>query len=534
MYPLSAQFGNFAITAFLVYLVLRAIGSGRPGAELAQARRHALWCAVIGFFATSSSNWFDTFYQLPFGQLDEGGFWVGVGMALTPAVWLFFVYVAGQFTWPRNLKPQRSASLQPRSLSGLLPRYLALLLGLVLVCLGIALWAVRDVTALSALPARTIEREDYWAQYPEQPGIRGFTEILPLTLVFAGSIVLAVLGATFLILLRKPLPGISDHDNRLLRRTWLNRLFRTAIIAVSTLAGSLLHSKARWFSRQADQFADTATTDTMDYYDQLHDVVGQWDSVANYAVIGITIAMLFWRPPTDFEGVPKSSSNPVSRMREQLFTMQFVTCALTVLVTAVLGGLIGYEFSTEVSFSPTRGELTMLSYVGVAVFYLLANAAIMYYTHVQSRQAADLPKSHRTLPRWTYLVAGLLSITSLAVMLNPPTSWLWGVVAVRPLVALGLVALLLVLFLGFRYLVRRMTLPWDVDEDMEIWYRRVLELRALRAVTTIIVALPLAAYPFPAGTVTLALVIFLLPSAVVLERPDLARKRELAELRRTS
>lgn len=534
MNPLSAQFGAFAITAFIVYLVLRAVGSRRPGAELAQARRHALWCAVIAYFATSSSHWFDTFYQVPVGQLDVGGFWVGVGMAATPAAWLLFVYVAGQFTWPRNLKPQRSASLQPRSLAGLVPKNLAVILAVVLGGLGAALWAVRDVTALPGLPARTIEREDYWAQYPEQAGFRGFTEILPLTLIFAGCMVLTVLAVTFLVLLRKPLPGISDYDNRLLRRTWLNRLYRTAIVAVTTSAGSVLHYKARWLSRNADQYADTATPDTMDYYYQLSDSVGQWDSVANYTVMGITLAMLFWAPPANFDGIAAQHARPVSRMRDQLFTMQFITSALTVLVVILVGGLVAYDSVPANSLSPAQGERIMLGYAGVALLYLLANAAIMTYTHFRSQAASDLPKFWRPLPLWTYLVAGVLSIASLVVMLKPPVSLLWGVVPVRPAVALALVLFLIGSFIGFRYLARYMTLPWEVGPDMEVWYRRVLELRALRAVTTIILALPLAGYPFPDGTVALALVIFLLPSALVLERPDLARQRELAEARRTS
>lgn len=534
MNPLSAQFSTFAVTALILYFVLRAVGVRRAGDEVAQARRHALWCALIGFFASSSSDWFDTFYQVPEGMAVDYGFWAGLGMAATPAAWLFFIYFAGQFTWPRDLKPQRSASLQPRSLAGLVPKALAIFLGLVLIAAAVALWAVRDVTAMAAQPERTIEREDYWANYPPEDGIRSFAQVLPTTILSLGCVVLAVLGITFLVLLRKPLPGISDHDNRVLRRTWLNRLYRTAIVLVSTLAGSVLHYKARWLSRQNDQYTDTTPNFDMDTIDHMVSTVGQWDSVANYAVAGIALTMLFWRPATNFESLVPERSRPVSRMRDQLFTMQFTTTMLTVLLLIVVGALPAYYSSSQTPLTPARAELTMLAYGSIALVYLLANAAIMTYTHLASRAAATLPKTYRRLPLWSYLIAGALGLASLIVMLWPPVDLLWGVVPARPLVILGLVLLMGGAFAAFRIFVRRLTLPWEAGTEMEIWYRRVLELRALRVVTTALVAMPLGFYPFPTGSVLFALVIFFIPSAFVLERPDLARKRELAEMERTS
>ncbi|WP_279403463.1 hypothetical protein, partial [Arthrobacter sp. JCM 19049] len=36
-----------------------------------------------------------------------------------------------------------------------------------------------------------------------------------------------------------------------------------------------------------------------------------WDSVGNYAVLGVALVMLFWRPPQNFEGVTAVPRHPV-------------------------------------------------------------------------------------------------------------------------------------------------------------------------------------------------------------------------------
>lgn len=521
MNPLSAQFSTFAVTAFLVYLVLRAVGSRREGNQLAMARRHALWCAVIAFFASSSSDWFDTFYQIPNDPDTVYGFWTALGTAATPAAWLAFAYIAGQFTWPRHLKPQRSASLTARSLTGLIPRPLLALLVLASVAAGAAMWAVRDVTGLAPQPERIIDREDYWAQYPQQYGFRAAPEVLPVVAASLGFIVLTVILVTILVLYRKPLPGISDHDNRLLRKTWLNRLYRTAIYLVVVTAGSLLHYKARWLYRQADLYTDSTPGFDHERYEQMLAGAGPWDDVANYAVMGVALLMLFWRPPSSFQGLPAARANPTGRLRDQLYSAHFLTTALLFLLMGVFGWTVTEELDYQDMPSAAHAERIMLFCAAAALFYLAANAAIMAYTSSRSRSAASLPRHHRPLPRWIYLVAAILVLASTFVLLNPPLDYLWGMVPARPMVVAPLVLLVLLGYLGFRQYTRRTVIPWDVTKEHEIWYRRVLELRALRAVVAALVAMPLVAYPFPPGSVAFALLIFFLPSALMLERPAL-------------
>lgn len=520
MNGLSDQFGTFAVTALLVYLVLRAVGSRREGHQLALARRHAWWCAVIAFFASSSSSWFSTFYEIPNEPFNEYSLTAALGTAATPAAWILFVYVAGQFTWPRKLKPQRSASLQPRTVTGLIPRTLLALLVAAFSAAGIALWAVRDVTGLPPQRERIIEGEDYWAQVPDQPGIRAAADSTPMVLACLGLLLMVTVIVTILVIYRKPLPGISDHDNRLLRRTWLNRLYRTVIVVVVSTAGELLHYKARWFSRISDGFmTDTGyDRDSSEYFTSL---VGTWDSVANYAVTGVAVLMLFWRPPGNFNGLPAVRTNPVARLRDQLYSVNFVTAAITL---ALLSAFYAWAASVEQTQSyptPERGEKIMLLLALAALFYLASNAAVMAYVSYRSRGVAALPRHSGPLPKWCYAVAIVLVLGSVYVTLNPPLDYLWGLAPARPLVPLALVLLLVLGFTGLACFARRMVLPWDVSADMETWYRKVLELRALRAVTAAIIAMPLMGYPFPDGVGVFALVVFLLPSALFLERPAL-------------
>lgn len=90
----------------------------------------------------------------------------------------------------------------------------------------------------------------------------------------------------------------------------------------------------------------------------------------------------------------------------------------------------------------------------------------------------------------------------------------------------GLILLLLATHLGFVWFSRRAIIPWAVSSAEEIWYRKVLELRSMRVNTSAVVAMLLIGYGFPAGLGLFALLIFVVPAVIFLERPGSAFVRE--------
>ena len=95
---------------------------------------------------------------------------------------------------------------------------------------------------------------------------------------------------------------------------------------------------------------------------------------------------------------------------------------------------------------------------------------------------------------------------------------------VRGLV-IGLLLLLAAAHMGFIWSCRRATIPWAVSPAEEIWYRRVLELRSMRVATSAVLAMLLIGYGFPAGLGLFALVVFVVPAVIFLERPGTAMVR---------
>src|SRR5699024_9380603 len=138
-----------------------------------------------------------------------------------------------------------------------------------------ALWAAGDVPYRAPTAQRELSGEELSYFIPAADGLRPAGEVLPYLALCLGLLVAATLLASLVILRRRPLPGISRHDNRVLRRVWLNRLYRTVAVVLAANGAAALHYKARWFHQQA------AAGDL----ERLRALGDGWDSVGNYAVL---------------------------------------------------------------------------------------------------------------------------------------------------------------------------------------------------------------------------------------------------------
>lgn len=517
MESLQSQFGSFAIAAFIVYFVLRALGPQKNRVLIERARQHALWCAIIGYFASSSTAWFGDAMEIPYsdpGKLDPVA---SVAVAATPALWVCFIYIAGQYTWPRSLKPQRTATLAPRSLTSPIPKTLLAILSAVFVTACLAAYSVRDVAAISPLPAVEYSTEDSSWSNPEQSGLRPATDGLPYLYLDLSLLIVATAVVTFVILRRKPLPGISEHDNRLLRTTWLNRLYRTVIFLLATHGAEAIHYKARWFHIVSTDELDGLGAG-IDYMDKMSGIGGNLDTVANLAVVGISALMLFWAPPSNFENLHKPAFIPFTRMRDQLLSLQFTSAVLTILAICIAWPYLPNEDELTI---PTgeRETWILVIFAGAALFYLALNVSYLSYVNRVSRRVATAPKHSAPLPKWSYICAGILVAACTYYLLFPPLNYLWGFTAPYKTVVLGLVLLLFLAHLGFVWFVRGTIIPWETSPSEDIWYRRVLEIRSMRTVTSAVVAMLVVGYEFPARLDLLALLIFVMPAIIFLKHP---------------
>lgn len=523
---LTSQFGSFAIAALVIYVILRNLASKEGGDRLALARRHAFWCALIGFFASTSADWFSTLAAIPY--YDESPLRIpeAIGAAATPALWVAFIYIAGQFTWPHKLRPKRTASLQPRTLSGLVPKSLVGIMAATFAAGMLAIYSVRDVTGFAPTPEVIEDDGDgYYMTADAQDGLRSAAEVLPYLALSLVLLLVAAFAATILILRRKPLDGISEHDNRLLRITWLNRLYRTVTVLLAGLAGEALHFKARWISDDADK---SMGGEGIEYWERMNDLAGRWDQTANYIDLAITVVMFFWRPPVNFESLRPAVSSAFTRLREQLFAVQYLSAMAAILLVAVGWPMLP---SSETQEMPTaeRATAILALLAGATLFYLLVNAAYLAYMAIKTRAAARMPKPAARLPLWTYVVAGLLMAASLYFLLFPPLDLLWGFVAPNRWIIAGLAAALLAAHAGFVLLVRSVAIPWQVGAEVEIWYRQVLEFRSLRVVAGAFVAMPMMGYQLFADFSLFGLLVFCAPAVLALPRPQGSMRPETSD-----
>ncbi|MGO2052725.1 hypothetical protein ACT3UD_15490 [Glutamicibacter sp. 287] len=502
MDQLSTAAFSMAIGAALIYAWLRTVARQDNRPALLRARSHSFWCALIAFFVSSSGGVSNQ--QAAHAGAGES-LWASDLLAATgPALWLLSIYLIGLYSWPASVANVRAASLEPRSMMTPLPKALSAVAALVLLGAGLTLWMIRDVTGVP--PQYEVASSDAygstWVSQSATDGLRAADQMLALFAINLASLALALLIAMLFILLRKPLGSLSPHDNQVLREVWLNRLLRTSILAFASVGASSLHYKASWLM----------SLDRTMYQ--------PWQNTANVAMLITFIAMALWKPPENFARTtsPKPASSFL-RMRENLFAIGFLTTALTLIALACSSSLVQTEYADNARPGENAPQ-AIVSLLVVALLFLVLNAGFLGYLHLKSRGTHSLARHSADLPRYVYVLAGLLLIGATYLLINPPFEYFWGLVPVKPVFALGALLALLAATACHIWWVRRAALPWDVTVEQEIWYRQVHELRALRVVTAAAVAM--LAWGYEAGPYVSAvgIIVFCCPAVIILARPE--------------
>ena len=112
---------------------------------------HALWTAAIAFLATGTTGLANLWAIPDSNHPGESSAAALIMHAAAPGLWLGIIYTLGQFTWPRHLKPVRSASLEVRSVKTVIPKFLA---GLLLVCTVLSTVAIVFAWSDTGAPGR--------------------------------------------------------------------------------------------------------------------------------------------------------------------------------------------------------------------------------------------------------------------------------------------------------------------------------------------------------------------------------------------
>lgn len=503
----SATFG-IAIGAAVIYLWLRIVAQQDNRPALTRARSHSFWCALIAFFVCTSGSPGDLKDTVTHSEIGVAE----VMDAINPGLWLLLIYLLGLYSWPKSVTAVRAASLEPRSVFTPLPRALSLIAVLVFFGSATALFFIRDVAGYpSQFAVETFDSTGGGGTIQSaQAGLAEAATLIPLYALSLASLGFALLVATALIMFRKPLGSLTPHDNQVIRAVWLNRLLRTAILGFAAVGVAALQYKSSWL---------------LNLYPEA-DAYRLWQNVGNFAMLLIVILVAAWAPPSNYvKNADTVPSSAFSRMRDNLFSLGFITTALSLVVLAMMP----WSMQTEVSFNTRPGETApqvMILLVGFAALYLALNAGYLGYVHHSSKSVHHLARNVQNLPRYVYVLAGILIIGSGYLLINPPLNYFWGLVKVGSTFALFMVFAVLALTAGYIWWARRASLPWQVSAEQEIWYRRVLEFRALRTGTAAILMMPGWGYAPAPYLWAAAVVVFCCPAVIILARP-VAKVRQL-------
>ncbi|WP_159611064.1 hypothetical protein [Glutamicibacter sp. JC586] len=501
MDQLSASALSVAIAATIIYLWLRSVATGGKVPALQRARSHSFWCALIAFFVSTS------------GELRK--LWVIDGqteptisliiIALSAGGWIALVYIIGLFTWPQELQPVRVASLEPRTFTSPFPRKLGALVGALAVVSIALLWPVSQVSGQSPQGYSETESTSDFGEPFEQvstvtPGWHSGTEVAPLLALSILGVLVAAALVSFVILKRQPLTGISTAHNQQLRTVWLNRLLRhTGWILVG-------------ISVSAISYADP--------------ILGpEWSRISTFAYLGLGFVLLVWGPNVPaLKNEHPNVHSAFARMRSHTLTVSYIATAVLLVcsyVIAVVASERTYEVSTV--YGDMRARLSNTSLVIVwgalaVVLFLVISAGFALYADRRAKHGATRSPQTQNLPFWVYLIAALC-VTSGSVLLYIPDA-VPSNMRVSPWLTTGVIVGLLIFAAGYHWWIRRCAVPWDVTMEQEIWYRQVLEFRALRVLSSAFFLLPGLAYPDEPAVIALGVGLFCIPAFLVVPRPN--------------
>lgn len=506
MDQLSASALSVAIAATIIYVWLRSVASGRKVPALQRAKSHSFWCALIAFFVSTS------------GELSK--LWVLDGhteptislifIALRAGGWTVLIYIIGLFTWPKELHSVRVASIEPRSFTTPFPRKLGALVGALAVVSIALLWPVSQVPGQSSQGYFEKESTSDYEEQTEQiravtPGWHSGTEVAPLLALSILGVLLAAVLVSFVILKRRPLAGISTAHNQQLRTVWLNRLLRhTGWILVG-------------ISVSAISYADP--------------ILGpEWNRISTFACLGLGFVLLVWGPNVPaLKNEHPNVHSAFARMRSHTLTVSYIATAV-LLVCAYVIAVVASERTYEVStvYGDMRARLSNASLVIVwgalaVVLFLVISAGFALYADRRAKHGATRSPQTQNLPFWVYLIAALC-VTSGSVLLYVPDA-VPPNMRVSAWLTTGVIVGLLIVAAGYFWWVRHCAVPWDVTNEQEIWYRHVLEFRALRILSSAFFLLPGLAYPDEPAIIAVGVALLCIPAFLVVPQPKPATLR---------
>lgn len=472
-----------ALSAGFIFLLLRIFSSNSHQNNRARnISSHAFWTAVIAFFA-SGVNGLSNLWALPSFTTYGASNWENRIMhAAAPGLWLGIIYLIGQFTWPRHLQPVRSASLEVRSATALIPKYLAGFLLIITMLSSVAIgFAWNDAGAAhrsgvdqsssyisdyetdengnpvdeqgnSIDPSRfdedgyLIDDEDGYLIVDEDQryvsnidGARPGNEVAPYLAGGLALVMLSVVAVTATVAQRPPLQTLSTEENDTLRRIWINRLLRTAVI-VSAGFGSM---SLQYMGQTASDRAVWAIPQDPDisYQSSSSGLNVNWLlGGGSLWMVAIVLVMAFWAPPRlpyELSDTPRTdapTSASFSKARDFLLLLQG-----TLLVLVVIAGIMPSWLTTQSETSQVwqvtevDGQsveqlvhssgpqiidqlwgvtFTLAVMVGAyLLFHLLGNYVIK--RRLGDSVPIDVPFKN-LLPRWFLIIVGLAVATGLA------------------------------------------------------------------------------------------------------------------------
>lgn len=463
-----------ALSAGFIFLLLRIFsGNSNQNNRARDISSHAFWTAVIAFFA-SGVNGLSNLWTLPsFTTYGESNWENRIMHAAAPGLWLGLIYLIGQFTWPRHLQPVRSASLEVRSAKALIPKYLAGLLLIITLLSSVAIgFAWNDAGAAQRTGSdqtnsniSDYDTDDYGNPVDEQgnsidpnlfdedgnfiadrnqpfvsniDGVRPGDQVAPYLAGGLALVMLSVVVVTATVAHRPPLQTLSAEENDILRRIWINRLLRTAVIVSAGFGsmslqymGQAASDRATWAIPQDPDIGYQFTNSGLSV-NWLLGGGGLW-------MVAIVLAMAFWAPPrlpyelseTPRTDVPNSPS--FSKARDFLLLLQG-----SLLVVIVIAGIIpGWSTPSETALvwqvTEVDGEtveelvhssgpnfldelpgltITLALVVGAyLLLHLLGNYVIK--RRLGDSEPIDVPFKN-LLPHWFLIIVALAVVTGLA------------------------------------------------------------------------------------------------------------------------
>lgn len=389
MNQLTASTLGITLSAAFIYLLLRLFASNStPTNRSRNISRHALWTSIIGLLASGVTGLANLWEVPATDRMGNDSPGILLIHALAPGLWLGIIYILGQYTWPRHLKPVRTASLQVRQVRNLVPKYLA---GILLLCTLLSAAAITVAWNDPGAPSRTGSHEataqglsfDYDEQgnpldatgrvipddqldvngepiaelddgrpHVEQiTGTRPGTEVGPYLAGGLGMVLLAVATVITVIIRRPPLQTLGPQDNDTLRCIWINRLLRTAVIIIAGFGTMSLQYLAQGIG--ARQLWDAPTgADGYPYFADGEGITHWFLTGSSLWVLLVAVLMLFWAPPrlpatlTVAPRTVPATSPGFAKARDFLFLVQALA-VLACFAAATIFGLGSGSSSSE-------------------------------------------------------------------------------------------------------------------------------------------------------------------------------------------